>query len=165
MARNSKTVAPKNLEHLLQKLAPLGQINGVQDYLLADCLGRVLARKPGSVWEEEIAGACARDVAQVGEILGLFYSPDGEERVFDFRFEGALLIAWDFGSAYLVAVCSEEVDVPMTRLTDIVIKEELRKDKRCRRYLAPRRGGDGGLLTEKELGHEPYKHVAALKQR
>lgn len=164
MARNAKTVAPKNLEHLLRKLAPLGQINGVQDYLLADCLGRVLARKPGSLWEEKAAAACARDVAQAGEILALFWSPDGEERVFDFRFEGTLLIVWDFGGVYLLALCSEGVDLPMTRLTANVVKEELRKDKRFRNYLAPR-GGDGSLLTQEKLGRELYKHVAALKQR
>lgn len=167
MALNANTVAPRNLPHLLSKLAPLGQTDGVDDYLLADCRGRILARKPGSIWKEEVATACARDVAQAGEIFSLLprQRRGGEERVFDFRFEGGLLVVWDLGSAYLIVVCSEDVNLPMARMTANVVKEELRKDKRLRSYFAPRNGHECSLLTEQELGRELHKHVAALKRK
>lgn len=165
MAIQANAVAPRDLSDLLGKLAPLGQVNGVQDYLLADCFGRILARKPGSLLGEEVAVGYAQDAAQAGEIFALLSSPGGDERVFDFRFEGALLIVWDWGRVYLLALCSEDVNLPTTRMTANVVREELKKDKRFRGRLAPRDGANCGLLTEQHLGPELHKHVAALKQK
>jgi len=164
MAVSANTIAPKNVRDLLENLAPLGQIDGVRDYLLADCQGRVLARKPGSFWKEDVAAACARDVAQVGEIFSLLTSADATEKVLDFRFEGSLLLVWDWGGAYLVALCGHDVNHSIARMTVNVIKEELRKDRRFKGYFAPPSGGDESLLTEQHLGKELYRYVAALKQ-
>jgi hypothetical protein len=165
MALNANALAPRNLPDLPGKLAPLARVNGLQDYLLADCFGRILARKPGSPLGEEVAVEYARDAAQAGEIFALLSSPGADERVFDFRFEGVLVIVWDWGGVYLLALCSEEVNLPMMRMTANVVREELRKDKRFRGFLAPRDGADCRLLTEQALGTELHKHVVALKRK
>lgn len=165
MGLHAKTIAGKNLRDLLDKLAPLGQINGVQDYFLVDRRGKIVVRKADSFWKEETASACARDMAQVGEIFGLLSGNEEDQRVFDFHFDGALLIAWDLGSAYLIVVCSEEANLPITRMTANVIKDELRKDRRFRSWFTRHAGGDFTLLTEQDLGSELYKYVAALREK
>ncbi len=165
MGIQTNAVTPRNLSDLLGKLAPLEQVNGVQDYLLADCFGRIVVRKPGSLLGEEVAKGYAKDAAQAGEIFALLSASGEDERVFDFHFEGALLIVWDWGRVYLLALCGEEVNLPTTRMTANVLRDELRKDKRFREYVAPRDGDDCGLLSEQALGPDLHKHVAALKQK
>jgi len=165
MAVYAKTITGKSLRDLLEKLAPLGRISGVQDYLLVDRGGRIVARKSDSFWKEETARACARDMAQVGEVFRLLSVDDEHQRVFDFRFEGTLLIAWDLGSGYLIALCSEEANLSIARMTANVVKHELRNDKRFRSYFARPIDGDCSLLTEQDLGSELYKYVAALREK
>jgi hypothetical protein len=164
MAPKTNTVAPKKAKDLLAKLGPLAEIKGVQDYLLADSRGHILGRKPTSFWTEDAADAFARDMAQAGEIFRLLSAGNNDEQVFDFRFRGALLVVWSFGGAYLVVLCSEEVNLSIMRMTANVIKEELRADKRFRSCFARTPGGDSSLLTEEDLESDVYKHVAALKQ-
>jgi len=163
MAVNMSTVARKGSLELLQKLAPLREVEGVRDYFFVDRKGTILARKPDSPVEEEVAAACARDMAQVGEILSLLPGQEQDERVFDFHFKGTVLIAWDWGGAYLMALCKEGVNLAMVRMTVNVIKEELGKGRRFRGYLARHSGGEY-LLSEQDVGSERYKHVMALKQ-
>lgn len=165
MVLSGNSIARKNMRDLLEKLAPLGLVNGVQDYLLADRRGSILARKPSSFWKDETAGACARDMAQVVEVLTLLSPDNGQERLFDFRFEGALLIVWSLGSACLIALCSGDANLSITRMTANVIKEELRKDRRFRRYFAAPVGAESSLLTEQELGSDLHKYVAALRKK
>ncbi|NQT84053.1 hypothetical protein HQ563_13590 [bacterium] len=165
MALNLKTVAPKNRRSLLESLLAVGRIRGVQDYLFADSRGTILARKPGSNLKDDMAIACARDIAQERQILSLLSPPDGNERVFDFRFEGGLLMVWDFGSSYLLALCGEDANPSIARMTINVIKEELKRDKRFKGYFVPTAAPDCSLLSEQDLGSELSKHLAALKQK
>ncbi len=154
----------KNVRDLLQQLAPLGEVNGVRDYLFLDRQGTILARKPDSSWAEDVATACALDAAQVGEILGLMPFQNGDERVFDLHFKSALFVACDLGRAYLLTLCREDANLAVVRMTVNVIKEELGRDRRFRRYLEPPDGGDV-LLSEQRVGSEMYKLVVSLKQK
>lgn len=165
MASNVNIITRKDTRDLLERLAPIGEISGVSDYLLVDTRGIILARKPDSIWEEQVAAACARDVAQIGEILALLPVGDGDERVFDLRFKGTLLIGWDLGSAYLFAFCKQDVNLAIMRMTVNVIKHELKKNKRFRKYLADRADGGSALLSEQAVGTELYKRVVAVKQK
>jgi len=163
MALDAKTLAPKKLRGLTEILSPLGEVNGVQDYLLADRHGRILARKPDSLWKEEIAVAWARDVVQAAEIFASLSPADSDERVFHFRFEGAVLLVWDLGSAFLLALCSDEANLSIARMTANVVKEELKKDKQFRMYFDRPAGSHFTLLAKEAVGSELYKCVEALK--
>jgi hypothetical protein len=160
MAVNMSILARKGTQGLLQKLAPLEEIEGVRDYFFTDRNGTILVRKPDSAIGEEVAVACAKDMAQVGEILGLFPGHEHEEKVFDFHFKGVVLIAWCLGEAYLVALCREGVSLAVLRMTFNVIKEELRRERRFKGFL--QRSDKKFLPTEQDIGNERYRHVLAL---
>ena len=165
MAVSVNTLVSRNVRDLLEKLAPLRELSGVSDYLLSDREGKMLARNPDSTWSEEVAAACARDMAQVGSIVSLLSVDREEEEVFDFHFKGSLLIAWDLGRAYLLALCSEDANLAMVRMTVNVIKEELRKDRRLRSYMSQCDDQSYLLLSKQHVEGEMYKHVEALKKK
>jgi hypothetical protein len=165
MAPNANNAVSRNIRDLVGRLAPLANVDGVQDYLLADSYGRILARKPGSSWDAEIASAYAKDMAQAAEVVRLLPMSDNGERLFDFHFDGAQLIVWDFGKACLVALCGRDSNRSIARMTVNVIKEELRKDKRFRDFFGPPPGSSRSLLTEEDLGSELSQQVAVLKQK
>ena len=158
-------IARKNKRELQERLGVLGEIKGVRDYLLVGGEGQILARNPESGWSEKAAAECARDMALAGQVLSLLSKEEGEERVFGFHFEHSFLIGWDLGSAYLVALCREEASLAIVRMTVNVIKEELRRSKRFRPYMAERVVEDADILDEKHVQSEMYKHVVALKQK
>ena len=163
MKADRNTFARRSEQELLQKLAPLGDVEGVRDYLFLNREGVILARKPDSAYDEKTAGALARHMTQAGEILRLLANHEGDERVFDFHFKGTLLVAWELGETYLVAQCREDANPAIVRMTVNVIKDELRRNKRLRGYLA-RRSHEGPVLGEQDVGSERYRHVMALMQ-
>jgi hypothetical protein len=165
MVPNINSVPRKDMRDLLEMLAPVGEVNGVSDYLLVDAQGTILARKPNSLWKEEAAVPCARDLAQVGETLRLLPFQDGEERIFDLHFKGMVFIGWELGSVYLFALCNHQASLPIMRMTVNVLKEELGKDRRFKKFLTRRDHGDSVLLSEQSIGSELYKHVTVLKQK
>jgi hypothetical protein len=184
MAANVSEAVRKSLRHLLEKLSPLGEVDGVRDYLLLDRQGTVLATKPDSLWSDEVARACARDLSQVGEILNLLpvhkgsdcptpggngsgeagSSPADKELVFDFHFKAGLLIGWRLDGTYLMALCREDTNLAIVRMTVNVLEDELQKDKQLRNYLSRRAEGECRVLSEQNLGSELYKHLVTLKQ-
>ncbi len=164
MADNPDNAGSRNVRDLLEALAPLGEVHGVQDYFLVNSQGRVLVRKPGTPWNDEIANACARDMAQAAEVVRLLPVGKGPERFFDFHFEAAQVMVWDFGMAYLVVVCGQDSNNPIARMTVNVVKEELRNDRRFKHFFAPPSGSSPSLLTEGDLGSELYDQAAILKQ-
>ncbi len=161
MTVNMSILARKGSCGLAEKLFPLDEIEGVRDYFFTDRTGTILARKPGSFLGEEVAAACARDMAHAGEILSVLPGYEGDRTVFDFHFKGVSLIGWFLGDAYLMVVCRETVSPAMLRMTVNIIIEEMRKQKRLRGYL--QRSEREYLPGEEEVGTERYKHVLALK--
>jgi hypothetical protein len=164
MGNNVSLGLGKKARDLLEKLAPIGEIDGVSDYLLVDSEGKILARKPQSSLAEDVAVACARDMAQIGETLRLLSCGNESDGVFDVQFKGTLLIGWLLGSCYIFAFCKQGVNLPIMRMTVNIVKEELGKDKRFKKYLSERVDGDSHLLSEHSVGSELYKHVTTLKQ-
>jgi hypothetical protein len=164
MDNNMNTAVSRNIQDLLEMLACLEQIEGVQDYLLVNYEGEILARKPGAPWDEDVAAAYAKDMAQAAEVYRLLSAHGQQGQPFDFRFEGAQFMVWDFGRAHLVALCGIETNQSIARMTVNVIKEDLRKDKRFKDFFLPSVDSSSSLLTEQEVGSELYQHVAALKE-
>ncbi len=164
MVVSMNSLARKQLRDVLHQLAPLGEVPGVRDYLLMDRRGTILATKPDSTWSHGSAGACAKDIAQVAEILALSPLPRGDDRVLDFHFKGSLIVTWDLRGAYLLALCGEDANLAIARMTVNVIKEELTKDRRLGSRLGQCADGEPSLLGEQDVASEMCKHVETLKQ-
>jgi hypothetical protein len=86
------------------------------------------------------------------------------DRVFEFQFKGALLVAWDLEDTYLVAQCRENANAAILRMTVNVIQDELKQDRRLRSCLTRKPRGRP-ILREQDLGTERYRQVVALARQ